>query len=267
MPCVYKIVNLFNGKIYIGQTTKEDVTLRFDEHVRALIRGDHDNWPMLQDYKFACENYNCSHPIHVFGFQKIYVRDIEYCTFMTGNILNYYEDFYIKQFNSLYPNGYNLQSGGTRNFRPNDVSVQKTADANRGRTMSMEQRQKLSEMRKGSNNPMWHHVFTEAELQHLRETRHKQYGADNHMYGRVGKLHHLSKAVQAVYEDDFGNIIYGEKFECIKQAAAWCGARTNVISRLLNGDERRKHGGHHPTLRRPDGSYVMLSWRFIEEED
>ena len=46
---IYKITNLKNGKVYIGQS--QNVFIRRKQHFSALNYGHHENSDMQQDYK------------------------------------------------------------------------------------------------------------------------------------------------------------------------------------------------------------------------
>ena len=90
---IYKITNLINGKIYVGQS--KDPTRRWKEH------------------KWDAFNPNCKEnsAIHR-AFLKYGIDNFQF------TIIGWFEDYnekerqYIKEFNSLYPNGYNLTEGG-----------------------------------------------------------------------------------------------------------------------------------------------------------
>ena len=88
---IYKITNLINGKIYIGQSVHPDK--RWWEH-NQRAKTNSDNYPIhLAIQKYGQEN---------FSFE----------------ILEWTEDYdnrereLIKEFNSLSPNGYNILEGG-----------------------------------------------------------------------------------------------------------------------------------------------------------
>ena len=87
--CVYKTTNLITGKMYIGQTT-------YPENV---INGNYLGSGNL-----------IKKSVNKHGFENFKVELIEYA----GNQdeLNLLEQKYIKEYNSLYPCGYNLQEGG-----------------------------------------------------------------------------------------------------------------------------------------------------------
>ena len=85
---IYKITNLINGKIYIGQSV--DPIRRFSEH---------------------CNNCNYVSLIHQaikkYGKENFEIKVIDY-----GEDYNEKEKYWIKYYNSLIPNGYNIAIGG-----------------------------------------------------------------------------------------------------------------------------------------------------------
>jgi len=96
MSSIYKITNLVNGKIYIGQTIG-DTNKRFKKHLSQV------------NCKNICSALYCA--FKKYGKGNFTIEDVvsgEY----SKEELNELEKFYINKFNSLSPNGYNLQSGG-----------------------------------------------------------------------------------------------------------------------------------------------------------
>ena len=93
---IYKATNKINGKSYIGQTIY-DLKFRIRSHISEANR---DNLPFhnaLLKYK----NY----------FEW---RILEVCN--SKNEMDEMEFHYIKQYNSIFPNGYNLTLGGEGNY-------------------------------------------------------------------------------------------------------------------------------------------------------
>ena len=86
---IYKITNLVNGKIYVGQT-KFSVEKRFKEHAKA-------NSPL-------------GHAIRKYGKENFKAEVIEICQTFTE--LNEREIFWIAKLNCKVPNGYNIADGG-----------------------------------------------------------------------------------------------------------------------------------------------------------
>lgn len=98
MGYIYKIENLINHKIYIGQTTKKRVSDRFSQH-RYLARHPEQETSISYLHramgKYGVEN---------FSFEVI--EEIE------DSFLDEREQYWIKEKKSLTPNGYNMTKGG-----------------------------------------------------------------------------------------------------------------------------------------------------------
>lgn len=119
MAAIYKITNLVNNKIYIGQTINS-IDKRFKQHLSQV----------------NCTNI-CSALYSAFekyGKENFIIESI-----ITGEYskdeLNELEVFYIKKFNSLSPNGYNLQSGGNSFMVVESVKKQ-TSEKLKGREIT-----------------------------------------------------------------------------------------------------------------------------------
>ena len=110
---IYKIENKINGKIYIGQTIQK-LSRRISSHI--------------------CPSYKNITPIDMairkYGIESFDVSTIDHASSMDE--LNEKERFWIKYYNSLSPNGYNLEEGG-RNGRKSQSTRKKVSAANKGR--------------------------------------------------------------------------------------------------------------------------------------
>ena len=145
---IYKVVNTVNGKIYIGQTTR-NINLRINAHNSSGF---------------------CLHSaINKYGKENFIWSILEHCD--SKEELDEMEFHYIKQYNSLAPNGYNLTLGGDGvvGLHHSDetklkisrakygVSIPKLSEehklkigaANRGHRHSKESRIKMTESRVG----------------------------------------------------------------------------------------------------------------------
>lgn len=135
MGYIYKITNTINNKCYIGQTLN-DVKERWRQHKK--------------------KGTNCRYLKHAFikyGFDKFKFELICIC-FDTD--LDKFEIDYIKKFNCLVPNGYNLKSGGLGGGRLSKESKEQISKTlknmylngyihpNKGIKLSKEHRNKLS---------------------------------------------------------------------------------------------------------------------------
>lgn len=90
---IYKITNLLNEKIYVGQT-KQPIEKRFIQHSKA-------DSPLGQSMR------DC-------GLENFTIEIVERCTNQTE--LNEREKFWIKVLKRKSPNGYNLSNGGAGSF-------------------------------------------------------------------------------------------------------------------------------------------------------
>lgn len=122
MKNIYQITNLKNGKIYIGQTTK-DVHCRWAEHIANSKRGK-NNVLYKAMRKYGIDNFE------VKIIEKLNEKDS----------LDEREIYWIKEKKSLVPNGYNMIYGG-RYFKDDNPMFHE------------EIRKKISKYFIGNNNP------------------------------------------------------------------------------------------------------------------
>lgn len=95
MGFIYKITNLNNNKVYIGQTIRS-IEQRWSEHKHTALKETNTNYPL----------YNA---IRKYGIDSFKIEMIEECD---DSILNEREKFWIQYFNSHGDNGYNVTDGG-----------------------------------------------------------------------------------------------------------------------------------------------------------
>ena len=133
------IKNTITEKMYIGQTIRKDLNTRWRQH--KTCKKDTIGSYLYNSYiKYGVEN---------FEYKLICICFDEDC--------NKLEEEYIKKYNTIYPNGYNLKKGGN-NFKlsENVKNLLKEKNKgkishNKGKKMTEEQKQKL---REAANN--WH---------------------------------------------------------------------------------------------------------------
>ena len=187
MGYIYKIINIKNQKIYIGQTTKKRPTDRFSQHKYLALH------PQQEKNISYLHRAMKSDGIDNFKFEIIEQVD--------NLLLNEREKYWIKQYNSLAPNGYNLTVGGQgtpgfsrpqsqeeRNKKGNSVKKyyqnhpqarEKVSQRIKELWKDPEYREKVissnkkfyqqhPDMFKGKNNPMYGKHHTEEALEKIR---------------------------------------------------------------------------------------------------
>lgn len=98
MPCgIYKYENKINHKVYIGQTI--DLEARHNKHKLNVYDSKKQNYLYKAIRKYSWNNFT----------YEILESFEEY----NPELLNKLEKKYIIQYNSLIPNGYNMDSGGS----------------------------------------------------------------------------------------------------------------------------------------------------------
>lgn len=137
MGVIYKITNLVDGKIYVGQTVQK-LSRRFNQHKHGNGEG-------------------VDQAIKKYGIENFKIEPIEKCP---REMLNDREMFWIKELNCIAPNGYNLTEGGQSDFRVSEATKEKLRIINIGKTLSAETKAKISESEQGEKNPFYgkHHT-------------------------------------------------------------------------------------------------------------
>lgn len=187
MGYIYKIINIKNQKIYIGQTTKKRPTDRFSQHKYLALH------PQQEKNISYLHRAMKSDGIDNFKFEIIEQVD--------NLLLNEREKYWIKQYNSLAPNGYNLTVGGQgtpgfsrpqsqeeKNKKGNSVKKyyqnhpqarEKVSQRTKELWKDPEYREKVissnkkfyqqhPDMFKGKNNPMYGKYHTEEALEKIK---------------------------------------------------------------------------------------------------
>jgi group I intron endonuclease len=119
---VYKITNKINNKSYIGQTTRslED---RIKQHLK---RGD------CVAIKNAINKYGID------NFEFSVIEEVD-----SVETLNIRENYYINEFKTLHPDGYNLNTGGF-NKKWSEESKKKMSKSHTGKRLSQEHKDNIS---------------------------------------------------------------------------------------------------------------------------
>lgn len=134
---VYKITNLVTGKCYVGQT-RQKLSTRWRQHGST-----------------ASNSVGLKGAVVKYGREAFSVEVLFEAKDQTT--LDLKEVFYIKEFNCLVPNGYNLTTGGEGGYTRSEETRRKLSDAGRGkgRPHTAASRAKLSASHRGAKNPMF----------------------------------------------------------------------------------------------------------------
>jgi group I intron endonuclease len=104
---IYKITNLSSGKIYVGQAVSHILN-----HKRYRPYGHKGRFICHISEAFSTkknQSHYLNNAIRKYGVNDFVVELIECCESEKSDER---EIYYIKELNSLYPNGYNLKNGG-----------------------------------------------------------------------------------------------------------------------------------------------------------
>lgn len=262
MGYIYLITNVINGKQYVGQTVHADIETRWNQHRRK------------QKTMLGRCIYNAyvKHGIESFTFRIICICFDEAC--------NELEAEYIKKFNTLVPNGYNLKEGGN-NSRHNEETRRLISQNRKGKGLNYvteEMRRDRSVRFMGEKNPNFGKPVSEEQRAQISE-RMKEIWREKKAQG-IGAHENTRKALQegnarrweeyrknkAPKEvskgrkqriaklDENGNIL--EEFESITAASKKYGINGSHIASVCR-HERKSAGGFKWTyMDIPEGQTV-----------
>jgi group I intron endonuclease len=149
MGIIYLVRNNVNGKVYVGQTIRT-LEKRWLEHCKT-----NDGCTALNNavQKYSSENFTTSILIEA-----------------DNSTLDDLEKNYIKEYNSLYPNGYNIQTGGKK-----------------GKQHCEESCEKMRQSKLGENNPNFGKPRTDDTK---RKISIAKSGEKHHFYGKELSYEH-----------------------------------------------------------------------------
>ena len=121
---IYIVTCLTTNKSYIGKTT-ESINRRWRRHVI-----DKNSYCRL-----------LSEAIKVYGEDDFNIYKLKSSTI---DMIDYYENKFIVEWNTQHPNGYNLQNGGSIGFKHNNETLIKMSKSQKGRIITDVSKVKLS---------------------------------------------------------------------------------------------------------------------------
>lgn len=220
MGYIYLIINKINNKKYIGQTICEDINTRWKQYKKLY----------KQSIGRSLYNALVKYDLNNFKFQIVCICFDEDC--------NKLEKEYIKKFNTLSPNGYNLMEGGDNSKHHPDtieliraslkgritcpktpeinlkksISMRGDKNHNFGKKMSEEQKNKIRDKLKNNRK---NYIVTKKQLEGLAKGR-----INNPNKKRIGKFNNEEKLL--------------EEFNSISDASKLTNISRQTISKVCN---------------------------------
>ena len=121
---IYCVTNKINGLKYIGATTR-DVEKRWGQHISDAKTNRNNGCTSIKN------------AIQEYGEKSFEVQTLIICN---TQYIDSYEDKFIKLYNTLSPNGYNLKTGGNFGSKHIEETKTKIGDAHKGKIISKETR-------------------------------------------------------------------------------------------------------------------------------
>ena len=183
---IYLIIDLTNWKKYVGQ---------HHYHLEKLDSNYHGSGHIIrQIYKKRPET-----------LKEVYLK-----TCYTQTELDEWEKYYIKFYDTLYPNGYNLEEGG-RGGVPSEEVRKKISETKKGKPMSEEQKKKISEARKGTPAPNKGKHHTEESKRKMSQSHKGKHLSEEHK-------RKLSEAIKGRLSPNKGILMSEEQKKKISEA-------------------------------------------------
>lgn len=243
---VYMHRNKINGKVYIGQTCQRP----------------EKRWDNGRGYETSSRFYNA---ILKYGWDNF--EHVILFTELNLEEANKIEADLISQYNSQNENfGYNITTGG-KNYCHSEETKRKIGQSNsialKGGHWSEEHKQLMSQKMSGEGNPFYGRQHTEeTKLKISQNRKGKCAGTEHPFYGKQ----HTQESLDKMSQNRTGKggkrvmcINTGEIFECMMDAARWCGLVTSApIGQVCNNTGKQKTAGKHPVTKE------KLKWKFVD---
>lgn len=186
MGYIYKITNKINNKIYIGQTTKKRATNRYSQHRYLATHLDQERGISYLHRAMAND-----------GLDNFYFEVIEE---IDNQLLNEREQFWIAEYNSLVPNGYNILKGGAGTLgysRPQTIEEREKRRKSNQEFFEKHPEAKIAaseRTKKLWEDEEYRKKVTESNRKFYQEHPDKFKGENNPMYGK----HHTQEALEKI---------------------------------------------------------------------
>ena len=228
---IYLIIDLTNLKKYVGQ---------HHYHLEKLDSNYHGSGTIISKiYKKRPHT-----------LKEVYLK-----TCYTQEELDEWEKYYIKFYNTLYPNGYNLTEGGNGCVACEETR-KKISESNKGRIapnkgkpMSEEQKKKLSESLKGRIAPNKGKPMSEEQKRKLSEINKGKHHSDEtkrKMSEKRKGRHHTEESKKKMSESNKGKQFSEEHRRKISESKKNISEETRKkISESRKGIPAPNKGKHH----------------------
>ena len=188
---IYSIKCISSNKYYIGKTI-QGVEKRWKAHLNECKRN----------YKYQCVYLNRA--IRKYGSDNFVIETID--TSSCPHKLNKLEEYYIKKYNSLSPNGYNLTKGG-EGCKASEETKLKMSKWQKGKPKSQSHKKSLSEYAK--NRPLTHRrkiAESNKSRKASEETKLKMSKSRRKLSDR--DINHIIEMIDKGYKHWYISIIY-----------------------------------------------------------
>lgn len=224
MAIVYKIINLINMKAYIGVTSKDmDYRMALHKHSAFKLKSKSEFYKSIRE----------------FGWNNFAFSEIEHC-----GILSMYdrERHWIKELNTMWPNGYNTESSHLRSDENNktfqsEIVKEKKSIAQKIRFSDESERKRQSRrMKKMFKDPENKEKHRQGLINSWTDERREQYrklGKENKNLINA-KGHLLSKKVCSKPIELFDNETKEvHTFESAKDACRFLNVSLTTVSQSI----------------------------------
>lgn len=187
MGYIYKITNDVNDKVYIGQTIKIRPTDRWSQHKYIATHLDQEKGISI-----------LHRAMNKYGVDKFHFEIVEE---IANDQLDEHEQYWIQQYQSIEPNGYNITAGGSGTL---GYSRPQTVEEKEKRRISnilyYEMHPEIKEKRSQQTKILWENMdyrqrVTESNKKFYAEHPDKFKGKNNPFYGQ----HHTEESLKKIH--------------------------------------------------------------------